>query len=104
MRSSSRVLVAVVATVAVVLGGCGDDEASSGASGDDQPTIVVTTSILGDVVENLVGDQIEVVTIMPVGSDPHEFQASALQVAQIGTSDGVIVTCAGFEEGLLDVI
>ena len=45
---------------------------------------MVTTTILGDVVENVVGDELEVVTIMPVGADPHDFQASAQQVAEIG--------------------
>jgi len=104
MRSSSRVLAAVAATVAIVLAGCGDGADSSGASGDDRPVVVVTTSILGDVVENLVGDQIEVVTIMPAGSDPHAFQASAQQAAQIGTAAGVIANGAGFEESLLDLI
>jgi zinc/manganese transport system substrate-binding protein len=90
---------------AVVLAGCAGDEGfPGGAQARDQPTVVVTTNILGDVVENLVGDELRVVTIMPVGSDPHEFQASAQQVAQIGAADGLIVNGAGFEEGLLDVI
>ncbi|MEQ8840335.1 MAG: metal ABC transporter substrate-binding protein [Acidimicrobiales bacterium] len=71
---------------------------------NERPTIVVTTNILGDVVENLVGDGFDVVTIMPVGADPHDFQASAQQVAQIGEADVLIVNGAGFEEGLLDVI
>ena len=105
MRFSSRVLAAVLASIAVVFAGCGGDEGSSGgAPADDRPTVVVTTNILGDVVENLVGDELRVVTIMAVGSDPHEFQASAQQVAQIGAADGLIVNGAGFEEGLLDVI
>jgi zinc/manganese transport system substrate-binding protein len=104
MRSSSRVLAALLASVAVVLASCGDEEGSSSTSTDDRPTVVVTTNILGDVVENLVGDEFQIVTIMPVGSDPHEFQPSAQQVAQIGAADGLIVNGAGFEEGLLDVI
>ena len=104
MRSPFRFLAAVLASAAVVLAGCGSGQGVDGASGANRPTVVVTTNILGDVVENLVGDELQVVTIMPVGSDPHEFQASAQQVAQIGAADGVIVNGAGFEEGLLDVI
>ena len=105
MRSSSGVLATVLASAAVVLAGCGVDGGSAGgAPGGDRRTVVVTTNILGDVVENLVGDELRVITIMPVGSDPHEFQASAQQVAQIGAADGLIVNGAGFEEGLLDVI
>jgi zinc/manganese transport system substrate-binding protein len=104
-RWSSRVLVVLLAGAALVLVGCGgDDGSSAGARGIDRPTVVVTTNILGDVVENLVGDELRVVTIMPVGSDPHAFQASAQQVAQIGDADGLIINGAGFEEGLLDVL
>jgi ABC-type Zn uptake system ZnuABC Zn-binding protein ZnuA len=117
MRSLSRALVAVLASLALVLAACGGDDdvaagdddgatdgESGGESGGDRPTVVVTTNILGDVVGGLVGDELEVVTIMPVGADPHAFQASAQQVAQIGEADALIVNGAGFEEGLLDVI
>ena len=79
---------------------CGDD-ADTGAAG--RPTVVVSTNILGDVVTRLVGDAAEVVIIMPVGADPHDFQASARQVDTIRTANVLIVNGAGFEEGLLDV-
>jgi zinc/manganese transport system substrate-binding protein len=64
----------------------------------------VTTNILGDVVTNLTGGVVEVVTIMPVGADPHDFQASARQADAMRSADALIVNGAGFEEGLLDVI
>ena len=101
MRVTTRALAGVAVAVALV--GCSGDEDPRAAEGG-RPTVVVTTNILGEIVEQLVGDEFEVVTIMPVGSDPHDFQASAQQVAQIGSADVVIVNGAGFEEGLLDVI
>jgi zinc/manganese transport system substrate-binding protein len=108
MKLPYRALVAMIAGLALVAAGCGDDDDTAGGGGaetdTDRPTIVVTTTILGDVVENLVGDELDVVTIMPVGADPHDFQASARQVAQIGEAEVLIVSGAGFEEGLLDVI
>ncbi|MEZ5244151.1 MAG: metal ABC transporter substrate-binding protein [Acidimicrobiales bacterium] len=102
--STTRLLASSVVGLALVLAGCGDDEGAADTDGRDRPTVVVTTNILGDVVENLVGDAIDVVTIMPIGSDPHDFQASAQQVAQMGGAAALIVNGAGFEEGLLDVI
>jgi len=106
MNFNRRVLVALFGAVALIAAACGDDDAetTTGADGDAGATVVVTTNILGDVVENLVPDDVEVVTIMPVGADSHDFQASAQQVAQIGEADALIVNGAGFEEGLLDVI
>ncbi len=96
---------AVLAAMALMLAACGsdDDDTETGASGD-LPTVVVTTNILGDVVDELVGDQAEVITIMPVGADPHDFQPSAQEVDQILQADALIVNGTSFEEGLLDVI
>ena len=95
---------ALVAVVSLVLAGCGDDNDSEGASSDEKPLIVVTTNILGDVVTNMVGDSFDVETIMPPGSDPHDFQASAQQVQMMMSADLLIVNGANFEEGMLDVI
>ncbi len=88
--------------VLVMLGGActsGTDE----SAGSDRPTVVVTTSILGDVVENLVGGDVDVVTVMPVGASPHDFQASAKQANQIREADALILNGGGFEAGLVDV-
>jgi zinc/manganese transport system substrate-binding protein len=71
---------------------------------EELPTIVVTTNILGDVVSEVVGESANVVTIMPVGADPHDFQASAQEVDVMVNADALIVNGEGFEEGLLDVI
>ena len=93
-----------VAVISLVLTGCGDDNNSDSASSADKPSIVVTTNILGDVVTNMVGDSFNVEVIMPPGSDPHDFQASAQQVQKMMEADLLIVNGANFEEGMLDVI
>ncbi len=101
----ARRTVATIAAAALALAACGDDATSTGSDGgEERPTVVVTTSILGDVVGNLVGDQADVVMVMPPGADPHDFQASARQVNQIREADALIVNGGGFEEGLVDVI
>ena len=109
MRLSHRTLIAMIAGFALVAASCGSDDTDATTDADvgagtDRPTVVVTTNILGDVVENLVAGEVDVITIMPAGADPHDFQASAQQVAEIGDADVLIVNGAGFEEGLLDVI
>jgi len=84
--------------------GARTDGDSDGAASGDVPTIVVTTNILGDVVREAVGSAADVITIMPVGADPHDFQASAQEVDAIMNADALIVNGGSFEEGLLDVI
>lgn len=99
-----------VLAAALVLGACAADDATTSAAAEGgggsggRPTVAVTTTTLGDVVQNLAGDQVAVVTIMPVGADPHDFQASAQQVNAIREADALVVNGARFEEGLLDVI
>ncbi len=96
-------LLAALAALVLVAAACGSEDDSAAGSADG-PTIVVTTNILGDVVGELVGDQAQVITIMPVGADPHDFQASAAEVDQLLQADALIINGAAFEEGLLDVI
>ncbi|HXH58831.1 metal ABC transporter substrate-binding protein [Iamia sp.] len=85
------------------LSGCGDeDDGESSSAGGDRPTVVVTTNILGDVVGDLVGDEADVTVLMPAGADPHDFQLSARQAAELREADVLITNGAGFEEGMAD--
>ena len=90
-----RCLPALLMVVALTSCSDGDD----GGAG-----IVVTTSILGDVVTELVGDLVEVTTVMPRGVAPHDFQASARDAAAMREAELLVVNGAGFEEGLLEVV
>jgi zinc/manganese transport system substrate-binding protein len=74
--------------------------ACSAPAGSDEPQVVVTTNILGDVVENVLGDQVEVTTLMPPNSDPHSSQISVRQAAMMGDADLVVSNGLGLEEGL----
>ncbi|SCX95543.1 zinc/manganese transport system substrate-binding protein [Microbacterium sp. LKL04] len=88
-----RALAAVVLAAVAALTGCA-------AAGPDRPTVVVTTDLLGDITANLVGDQVDVVTLMPRGSDPHSFELSAREAATIRTADLLVSNGLGLEEGV----
>ena len=64
----------------------------------------MTTSILGDIVGEIVGDAASVEVVMPVGADPHEFAPSARQAEAIAGADLLVQNGAGFEAGMADVI
>ena len=66
----------------------------------DTLRIVATTSIVGDVVSNVVGDQAEVSVLIPSGGDPHEFQLSAKQVAELRDADLVVAIGLGLEPSI----
>ncbi|MDR7130251.1 manganese/zinc/iron transport system substrate-binding protein [Algoriphagus sp. 4150] len=55
-----------------------------------RPQIVATTSILADGIRNLVGENAEVVSLMPAGVDPHLYKASVRDLDLLQNADLVI--------------
>lgn len=99
-------LAASIGGLSLVLTACGSS--SDGASPTADPgdiTVVTTTTILGDVVDDIVecagGTN---TTIMPIGADPHEFSPSSADVAQMVQADVVISNGLGLEAGLTDAL
>ena len=66
--------------------------------------MVATTTILGDVISNVVGGNADIEVLLPPGADPHDYQISSSQAALLYTADLVVANGLGLEEGLIDVI
>lgn len=93
---------AAIAAVAVAaLAGCGTPDGSDA----DGPSIVATTTILGDVAGR-VGEcgGLEVETLIPVGADPHDYAPSSADVRDMVQADLVIANGLGLEEGLASAL
>ncbi|WP_167259394.1 zinc ABC transporter substrate-binding protein AztC [Frigoribacterium endophyticum] len=89
---------ALLAAAGCTAAGMGPGTGAAGTA--DRPRVVVTTNILGDVVGELVGDQVDVVTLMPPGADPHSVEISAREAAEMLDADLVVSNGLGLEEGL----
>lgn len=96
-RAHVVALVATALTAAGVLTGCSP-------AGDRAGTVVVTTNILGDVVQNIAGDEVEVTVLMGANADPHSFGISAKQAAALQDADLVVYNGLGLEEGVLRTV
>jgi zinc/manganese transport system substrate-binding protein len=83
-----------------LLPACSSSEPETSA----RPNIVVTYSVLGSVVTDLVGDAADVTILIPDGQDPHDFQPSARDIETINNADIVVSNGLDFEEGLEDVL
>ena len=86
--------------IAGLLPACSSSELAETA----RPNIVVTYSVLGSVVADLVGDAADVTTLIPDGQDPHDFQPSARDIEAINNANLVVSNGLDFEEGLEDVL
>ncbi len=74
--------------------------AADGAGSGDELYVVVTTTILGDLVKALVGDAGTVEILLPVGADPHDFQMSSQDGTKLREADLVVANGLGLEESL----
>lgn len=105
--SAARVrhLAALLGAGALVTAACGSDERSTPvATVDGRPLVVVTYSVLGDIVSQLVGDAAHVEVIVPDGQDPHEFSASARDIETMMSAALVVANGLDLEEGLHDAL
>lgn len=69
----------------------------------DKLTIVCTTNILGDLVEQLVGDQAEVVSLMGAGVDPHLYKATQGDLVQLNRADVIVYNGLHLEGKMTDI-
>lgn len=99
MRMIPKTVLSVICLLGL-LPACSTPESESSA----RPNIVVTYSVLGSVVTDLVGDAAEVTTLIPDGQDPHDYQPSARDIEAINNADIVVSNGLDFEEGLLEVL
>lgn len=94
---------AVLAVGALALASC----ASPGASGADSregPSIVATTTQVGDFARELVGDTAEVSQLLAPAQSAHGFDPSAAQLLALADADALVVNGAGLESWLDDAV
>jgi len=98
----SQAVKATAAALAFAVVACGGTDDETGVA--DGCAVVATTPILGSVTDEMVGDQASVSVVIPDGSDFHDFEASAKQVAAMTQADLVVENGLGLESGLEDAI
>ncbi|MEA5078135.1 MAG: metal ABC transporter substrate-binding protein [Anaerolineaceae bacterium] len=97
MKKGLLITIIAVMISALALSAC---TATPAATETSKKTIVVTYSILGSVVKELVGDQANVVVSMPDGQDPHEWEPSAKDIETLTHADMIVQNGLGLEGGM----
>ena len=73
-------------------------------TGGGKKSIVVTYSILGAIIKDLVGDQANITISIPDGLDPHDWEPSARDIETINYADLVIQNGLGLESAMLKTL
>lgn len=89
MRPDRRTLLAA-STAALLL-------AVSPAGADDRLEVVASFSILGDMVANVGGERVDVVSLVGPDQDAHTFNPAPADAARIAGADLIVVNGLGFE-------
>ena len=98
LRLDMRLRIAsAIAVGALAVAACTGTGASAPPAG---PSVVVTYSVLGAVVTDLVGDRADVTVLMGNGVDPHDWSPSAKDIERVMKADVVVANDLGLEEGL----
>lgn len=66
--------------------------------------VMATNSIVANMVKNVGGDLIDLSYLLPVGSDPHSFQATPQDIAQVAAAHVLFANGLGLEEFLSELI
>ena len=102
-RSATFALLALLSVLGL-LASCGGDSknttSTSTVPDPNRPLVIATTPILGDLVRQVGGDEINVEVLIPLGADPHDFEPSAAQAAQLRDASLIVANGLGLEERL----
>jgi len=97
-------LLVVIMLVGVALAACGQLESGPNGNEDSGLKIVVTTSFIGDVVEQIAGETAEISVLLEPGQNPHSYQPTPRDMVNISQADAVFVNGLHLEEFLDDLL
>jgi ABC-type Zn uptake system ZnuABC Zn-binding protein ZnuA len=92
-----------VLLLALLVSACGAAQPAPNAN-DGAPVILTSTPWLADVTRNIAGDRLQVVSLLPNGSDPHSYQPTPRDAARVSESKLIIVNGAGYEQFLKSLL
>jgi ABC-type Zn uptake system ZnuABC Zn-binding protein ZnuA len=96
MPSKRSLLYGLMAGILLALAAC------TSANQPNQRTtgslrVVATTTIVGDIVQNIGGQMINLTTLLPPGTDPHSYEPAPQDITLIADADLIIINGAGLE-------
>lgn len=94
MKKIINSIFATLTLSALFLTGCG----SAPQSSDGALRVLASTSFLADIAQNVAGDRVQVDALLPIGMDPHAYQAAPADVAKIAESNLLILNGVEYEQ------
>ena len=103
IKSSPVITRLLLVFAALALSGC-----SAGwqitAVQDEKISVVVTTTFIADILENLASDRFEIDVLLEPGQNPHSYLASPQDMVRVSNADLIFANGLGLEEFLDDML
>ncbi len=93
MKKIINTIIVTLTLSALFLTGCG----SASQSSDNAVRVLASTTFLADITQNVAGDRLTVDSLLPIGADPHAYQAAPSDVAKISESNLLILNGVEYE-------
>lgn len=92
-------LLSIISVALILLSGCG------GGSKDDRPAIAVSFEPQAWILKQIAGDDFDIITLLPAGSDPETYQPSISTMKGLGKAEAYFTLgTGGFEKSLISNI
>lgn len=96
MNRRSYAIAALLVLCLLFLAACSAPPGESSAT-TVRLKVVATTTLVGDIVKNIGGDTIDLSVLLPLGTDPHNFEPSPKDIALVSDADVIFTNGAGLE-------
>jgi manganese/zinc/iron transport system substrate-binding protein len=94
-----KLVLGLLVACGCLLSGCGRADGESGGP----KKVVVTTTMIGDLVARIAGDKVKLTVIMGAGVDPHTYKPSPADMVNIGRADLVFFNGLHLEGTMVDL-
>jgi len=104
----ARPIAALAIGASILVGACGGGSASPAASGSgpdaDALEVVTTTTVLADLVGQVGGARVDVVSLVPKGGEVHTFDPTPADVQRVTDAQLIVMNGLGLDKWLADLV
>jgi zinc/manganese transport system substrate-binding protein len=88
----------------LMISACGRSFEGNQTPLEGKPRVVVTTTFIADVVENIAGDKVDIFTLLAAGQNPHSYQPAPMDMVAVTEADLILANGFGLEDFLEDLL
>ena len=104
MFKIKKLYLTLFAVSLILLSACSNTSTTEEIAEDKKITIMTSFYTLYDFTSKIVGDRAEVINLVPAGAEPHDFEPTPKDMANLSKADIFIYNGGGYETWIEDVL